>query len=88
VAAPGGAPEPPPRPRRAARLIATTTRRECLQILNKARRADTLGPVLDAKDIPDQRAATAEQDLLAAERRAALREALTRPSPTPRSAPG
>jgi RNA polymerase sigma factor (sigma-70 family) len=57
--------------------LVTTTRRECLQVLDKARKPDTLALMLDAQDIPDQQAATAEQELLAAERRAALREAFT-----------
>ena len=57
--------------------LVTTTRRECLQVLDKARRTDTLGLPLDAGDIPDQQAAAAEDELLAAERRAALREAFT-----------
>ena len=57
--------------------LVTTTGRECLQALDTARRSDTLEPVLAAEDIPDQQAATAEQELLAAERRAALREAFT-----------
>jgi RNA polymerase sigma factor (sigma-70 family) len=56
--------------------LVTTTRRECVQVLDIARRAGTLGLVLDADDIPGQQAA-AEQELLAAERRAALREAFT-----------
>ena len=57
--------------------LATTTRRECLQVLDVARRSGTLGPAPAAEDIPDRQAATAEQQLLAAERRAALREAFT-----------
>ena len=57
--------------------LVTTTRRECLQVLDKARRTDTLGLVLAAEDFPDLQAATAEQELLDAERRAALREAFT-----------
>ena len=57
--------------------LATTTRRECLQALETAHRTDTLGLILDTQDVPDQHAATAEQELLAAERRAALREAFT-----------
>jgi RNA polymerase sigma factor (sigma-70 family) len=57
--------------------LATTTRRECLQVLDTARKTDTLGLVVDARDAPDQQAAAAEQELLAAERRAALREAFT-----------
>ena len=57
--------------------LVTTTRRECTQALDAARRASTLGLLLDAEDVPDQQAAVAEQELLAAERRAALREAFT-----------
>jgi RNA polymerase sigma factor (sigma-70 family) len=57
--------------------LVTTTRRECTQALDAARRTGTLGLVLDAADVPDQQAAVAEQELLAAERRAALREAFT-----------
>jgi RNA polymerase sigma factor (sigma-70 family) len=57
--------------------LATTTRRECLQVLDTARRTDTPGPWPGAEDIPDPQAAAAEQELLAAERRAALREAFT-----------
>jgi RNA polymerase sigma factor (sigma-70 family) len=56
--------------------LTTTTRRQCLRILDTARRTDTPGP-LAAEDIPDQQAAAAEEELLAAERRAALREAFT-----------
>ena len=57
--------------------LVTTTRRECLQVLETAHRTDTLGLILDTQDVPDQHAATAEQELLAAERRTALREAFT-----------
>jgi RNA polymerase sigma factor (sigma-70 family) len=57
--------------------LATTTRRECLRILDTARRTDTPGPPLAAEDVPDQQAAAAEAELLAAERRAALREAFS-----------
>jgi RNA polymerase sigma factor (sigma-70 family) len=57
--------------------LVTTTRRECLQVLDRAHGANPFGPVLAAEDVPDQQAATAEQELLAAERRAALREAIT-----------
>ena len=55
--------------------LATTTRRECLRVLNTARRTDTLGLALAAEDIPGQQHAAAEQELLAAERHAALLEA-------------
>jgi RNA polymerase sigma factor (sigma-70 family) len=61
--------------------LVTTARRECLQVLDTARRSGTLGPVLGAEDIPDQQTATAEQELLGAKRRAALREAFTQLPP-------
>ena len=54
--------------------LATTARRECLRLL-RAGRPLAAGYVLDAETIPDDQAETAEQDLLAAERQAALREA-------------
>jgi RNA polymerase sigma factor (sigma-70 family) len=55
--------------------LATTTQRECGRVLYAARRLQALGPVPEAENIPDQQAETAEQEVLAAERRAALREA-------------
>ena len=56
--------------------LATTTRRECGRVLRAAAR----GPLaarydLDAESLPDDQAASAEQELLTAERHAALREA-------------
>jgi RNA polymerase sigma factor (sigma-70 family) len=57
--------------------LATTTRRGCIQVLDASRRTAALGLLLAAEDISDQQAATAEQQLLAAERPAALREAFT-----------
>jgi len=57
--------------------LVPTTRRECLRALDTARKTDTLGQALAAGDSCGQQAATAEQELLAAERRAALREAFT-----------
>jgi RNA polymerase sigma factor (sigma-70 family) len=57
--------------------LATITRRECAQVLDRARKAGTPGLALTAADIPDPQAAAVEQGLLAAERRAALREAFT-----------
>jgi RNA polymerase sigma factor (sigma-70 family) len=54
--------------------LATTARRECLRVLRVARPLDA-GQVLDAETLPDDQAGTAEQELLAAERQAALREA-------------
>ena len=55
--------------------LATATRRECLRVLGAARGSLTAGYVLDAETIPDEQAGTAEQELLTAERHAALREA-------------
>jgi RNA polymerase sigma factor (sigma-70 family) len=55
--------------------LATTTRRECRRILRTARRACDAGYALAAGTIPDDHAQAAEQDLLAAERHAALQEA-------------
>ena len=54
--------------------LATTARRECLRVL-RAGRPLAAGCVLDAETLPDDRAGTAEQELLAAERQAVLREA-------------
>jgi RNA polymerase sigma factor (sigma-70 family) len=58
--------------------LATTTRRECGRILHKARRSPAVGYVLDAESIPDEQTGMAEDELLVAERHAALCEALTR----------
>jgi RNA polymerase sigma factor (sigma-70 family) len=55
--------------------LATTTRRECLRVRRAGRPLDA-GPALDAETLPDDRAVAADQRLLAAERQAALREAL------------
>lgn len=62
--------------------LVTTTRRECGRVLGAARRPQAAGRLLDVENTPDERIKTAEQELLAAERRAALREAFTclRPS--------
>ena len=54
----------------------TTTRRECGRVLRAARGPLAAGYGLDAETLPDEQAVTAEQELLAAERHAALREAL------------
>jgi len=61
--------------------LATSTRRECVRVLRAARgpHADGSGP--DVETIPDQQAEMADQELLVAERHAALREALARLSP-------
>jgi len=55
--------------------LATTTQRECGRILGAARRLQALGPIPEAENISDQQAETAEEEVLAAERHAALREA-------------
>ena len=55
--------------------LATTTRRECLRV-HRAGRPQDAWPALDAETLPDDRAVAADQRLLAAEREAALREAL------------
>jgi RNA polymerase sigma factor (sigma-70 family) len=84
--------------------LATTTRRECARVLRMARGPHDAGRAPDAEIIPDEQAVTPEQELLAAERHAALREALAQQPPccqkliallledplchTPRSAPG
>jgi RNA polymerase sigma factor (sigma-70 family) len=56
--------------------LATTTRRECGRVLRAAREPLAAGYEPDAETLPDEQAITAEQQLLAAERHAALREAL------------
>jgi RNA polymerase sigma factor (sigma-70 family) len=55
--------------------LATVTRRECLRVLGAARAPLAAGHVIDAQTVPDDQADTAEQELLAAERHAALRQA-------------
>jgi len=55
--------------------LATTTRRECLRVLRAAREPLAAGYRLDAQILPAEQARTAEQELLVAERHAALREA-------------
>ena len=55
--------------------LATTTQRECGRILRAARRPYNAAYAPAAQTIPDEHARAAEQDLLAAERHAALREA-------------
>jgi RNA polymerase sigma factor (sigma-70 family) len=57
--------------------LATTTRRECLRVVYAARGPRSSGMPLDAENIPDEQAKTAEQELLAAERQAALLEAFS-----------
>ena len=55
--------------------LATTTRRECLRLLCAARGPLADGYVVDAETIPDEQVRIAEEEVLAAERHAALREA-------------
>ena len=62
--------------------LATTTQRECGRVLRAERRPKTAWCVLDAEDIADEQAVTAEEELLRAERYAALREAFTYLSPS------
>jgi RNA polymerase sigma factor (sigma-70 family) len=57
--------------------LATTTRRECRRVVSAARGPHTSRQLLDAENISDEQARTAEQELLAAERRAALLEAFS-----------
>jgi RNA polymerase sigma factor (sigma-70 family) len=61
--------------------LATTTRRECIRVMRTARGSQAAEQLLD-ESIPDEQTRTAEQELLAAERRAALREAFTCLSPS------
>jgi RNA polymerase sigma factor (sigma-70 family) len=56
--------------------LATTTRRECGRIARAARQPGDARPALAVAAIPDEHVPAAEQDLLAAERHAALRQAL------------
>jgi len=61
--------------------LVTTTKRECLRALRAARNQQAPETVPDVESIPDERTGTAEQELLLAERHAALREAFTRLPP-------
>ena len=55
--------------------LATTARRECGHLVRAARGPRAARYPLDAETIPDEQAGPAEQELLAAERHAALRQA-------------
>lgn len=57
--------------------LATTTRRECRRVVGAERGPHTSGYLLDAESMPDEKTRTAEQELLTAERHAALLEAFT-----------
>jgi len=61
--------------------LATTTRRECIRVLHTPCRTHAPIYALDAENLPDEQADPADQELLAAERRAALREAFNRLPP-------
>jgi RNA polymerase sigma factor (sigma-70 family) len=56
--------------------LATTTARECLRALQAARRYDSFGPATDEPP-PSGEAALIEEEIIAAERNAALRAAFT-----------
>lgn len=55
--------------------LATTTRRECSRMVRTSHRTEPPGSVPDVGDIPDEQTTTAGDELLMAERNAALREA-------------
>ena len=55
--------------------LATTTRRECGRALRTAQGSHAAGYMPDVESIPDKQAETADQELLTAERHAALRQA-------------
>ena len=61
--------------------LATTTRRECSRVVYATRGSQAAGHLLN-ESIPDKHTGTADQELLAAERHAALREAFTCLSPS------
>jgi len=61
--------------------LATTTRRECGRVMRVAHGPNAAVCTLHAENLADEQADTAEQELLAAERHAALREAVTRLPP-------
>jgi RNA polymerase sigma factor (sigma-70 family) len=57
--------------------LATTTRRECGRIVRATRRAQPPGYTLDTGNIPDEYPRAADDELLQAERHAALRQAFS-----------
>ena len=61
--------------------LATTTRRECGRLVRAAHGPHAVVYALDAENMSDERADAAEQEVLAAERHAALREALAHLAP-------
>jgi RNA polymerase sigma factor (sigma-70 family) len=62
--------------------LATVTRRECLRVMAAAQRPPAAGYAISAEIIADEPSETAEQELLAAERHAALREAFAALQPS------
>jgi RNA polymerase sigma factor (sigma-70 family) len=64
-----------------ASWLITTTRRECARELHIRQGAEIAGYLPEIENIPAEQGMTAEQDLLVAERAAALREALAELSP-------
>jgi RNA polymerase sigma factor (sigma-70 family) len=64
--------------------LATTTRRECGRVLRTARNPHAAGYPPDTQNMPDEQGVTAEQELLAAEAHAALREAVSHLPPRDR----
>jgi RNA polymerase sigma factor (sigma-70 family) len=56
--------------------LATTTRRECRRVLREANRTRATAHAADFETMSGEQANTAEDDLMAAERHAALREAV------------
>ena len=62
--------------------LATTTRRECVRVLGADRGPRATMYALDFESLPDERAGAAEQELLVAERQAALREAFAQLPPS------
>ena len=61
--------------------LATTARRECGRVARAAQGPHAVIYALDAENLPDAQAEAAEQEVLAAERHAALREAFTHLAP-------
>jgi RNA polymerase sigma factor (sigma-70 family) len=57
--------------------LATTTRRECGRLVRAAHGPHSVVYALDAENVRDEQAQTVEQEVLSAERHAALREAFT-----------
>ncbi len=64
--------------------LATTTRRECSRVLRTTRDQHPAGHPPDIQNMPDEQGVTAEQELLAAEAHAALREAVSHLPPRDR----